>query len=552
MKDRDKTTEQLISELRDRRKEIAALERTTAELRQREQSLADQLRIQELLTELCAEVVNLPVDEVDRKIEYSLKRLVKLLGHDRTSLRRYVEEESELVATHWWAEDGIDFPPRALPNNKVPYLIETLMSGKVFVFSTIKDLPKEARVDRKWFETLGQKSALAIPLRAGGLVIGGMTFGSFTTETKWPHPLVRRLELFGEIVANAIARRGAEEGFRRSSWRGRSPREEQHEKRVDPSHEVRMRDRRKEIVGSSSGIKKVLDLAAQVARTDSTVLIIGETGTGKELLAHAIHNMSSRKNRSMVTVNCSALPSNLIESELFGRERGAFTGACSKEIGRFELAHGSTLFLDEIGDLALEAQPRLLRVIQDGSFERVGSPRTVHVDARIIAATNKDLAEAATAGTFRKDLYYRLNVFPIVVPPLRRRSEDIPKLVWSFVKEFEQKMSRRVEQIPWAVMREFQAYHWPGNVRELRNTIERAMLISTGPTLTMTVPGDSESRSTSIETMALEEMEKNHILRVLATTGGRVKGSDGAAQILRINPSTLFSRMRKLGIRSVH
>jgi transcriptional regulator with GAF, ATPase, and Fis domain len=313
-----------------------------------------------------------------------------------------------------------------------------------------------------------------------------------------------------------------------------------------------MRNRRKEIVGSSSGIKKVLDLAAQVARTDSTVLIIGETGTGKELLAHAIHNMSPRKNRSMVTVNCSALPSNLIESELFGRERGAFTGACSKEIGRFELAHGSTLFLDEIGDLALEAQPRVLRVIQDGSFERVGSPRTVHVDARIVAATNKDLAEAATAGTFRKDLYYRLNVFPIVLPPLRRRSEDIPELVWSFVKEFEQKMSRRVEQIPWAVMREFQAYHWPGNVRELRNTIERAMLISTGPTLTMTVPGDSESRSTSIETMALEEMEKNHIRQVLATTGGRVKGSGGAAQILRINPSTLFSRMRKLGIRPVH
>ncbi len=550
MKDQDKTVGRLINELQEQRNEIAALERTAADLRQTQKSLAELLRVQELLTELCLEFVNSPPDKVDGRIEYCLKRLVEVLGHDRTSLRRYVQKGSQLVATHWWAAEGTQFPPKALLNNKVPYLIETLMSGKVFVFSTLKDLPNKAHVDRKWFETIGQKSALAIPLCTAGSVIGGMTFGSFAAERNWPHPLVRRLEIFGEIVAKAIARRENDREMVKELWKGHAPRKTLQDDIIHPSQEIRLRSRTKKIVGRSRAIEKVLEVAKQVARTDTTVLITGETGTGKELLAHAIHNWSSRKNRRMVAVNCSALPSTLIESELFGRERGAFTGACSKEIGRFELADGSTLFLDEIGDLPLEAQPRLLRVIQHGKFERIGSPRTVQVDARIIAATNKDLASAAATGTFRKDLYYRLNVFPIVLPALRCRSEDIPELVWSFVKELEQEMGKRIERIPSTAMKELQDYSWPGNIRELRNTIERAMVMSTGPTLNVTVPRDPESQCTDFEALALEEMEKKHILRVLATTGGRVKGSGGAAQILQMNPSTLFSRMRKLGIKA--
>jgi transcriptional regulator with GAF, ATPase, and Fis domain len=547
--DRDKTVGQLMSELQERREEIAALERTAAELKHTQQNLRELLRIQELLTELCMEFVNFPLDKVDGRIEYSLKRLVEVLGHDRTSLRRYVQEESQLVATHWWAAEGTQFPPRALPNDKVPYLIETLMSGKVFVFSTLKDLPSKARVDRKWFETIGQKSALAIPLCTAGSVIGGMTFGSFAAERNWSHPLIRRLEIFGEIVSKAIPRREIERGLGKVPCTDHAPRRRFHDETLHLSHEICLGNHTKEIVGGSPAIKRVLEVAEQVAGTDAIVLITGETGTGKELLAQAIHNMSSRRHRPMVAVNCSALPSTLIESELFGRERGAFTGACSKEIGRFELADGSTLFLDEIGDLPLEAQPRLLRVIQHGRFERIGSPRTVQVEARIIAATNKDLANAAAAGTFRKDLYYRLNVFPIVLPPLRCRSEDIPELVWSFVKELERKMGKRIERIPSTTMKELQDYPWPGNVRELRNAIERALVMSTGPTLNVAVPRDSESQCKDFEAMALEEMEKNHILRVLATTGGRVKGSGGAAQILQMNPSTLFSRMRKLGIK---
>ena len=552
MKDEEKSVGQLINELRGQREEIVALKRTTAQLKHTQHGLREQLKIQELISELCMGFVNSSVSDVDGKIEYSLKRLVELLGHERTSLRRYVQAESQLLATHWWAADGIKFPPKTLQYEKVPYLIRTLMSGKVFVFSTLQDLPNEARVDRQWFENLGQKSALAIPLRAGGSVIGGITFGSFAAQKSWPHSLIRRLELLGEIVAHAIARRETEKELAKNSWGGQGPRGRIHGNGNHHPHEIRLRNNAKQIVGGSLAIKQVLDLAKQVAETDATVLITGETGTGKELLARAIHGMSLRRKQPMVTVNCSALPSTLIESELFGREKGAFTGACAKEIGRFELAHGATLFLDEIGDLALEAQPRLLRAIQDGEFERIGSPRTVHVDVRIIAATNKDLGEAATEGTFRKDLYYRLNVFPLVLPALRCRCDDIPELVWSFVKEFEEKLGKRVEHIPASVMKALQDYHWPGNIRELRNTIERAMLINTGPTLLVPAPGDSRPLADDFGALALEEMEKNHILRVLATTGGRVKGSGGAAEILQINPSTLFSRMRKLGIKPLH
>ncbi|MFH1117709.1 MAG: sigma 54-interacting transcriptional regulator [Pseudomonadota bacterium] len=552
MKDQDKTVGQLMRDLQDQRDEIAALERSAAELKQSRKSLTELLEIHELLTELCMQFVDFSddKDKVDGRIEYSLKRLGEVLGHDRTSLRRYVQEGSQLVATHWWTADGVKFPPKALRNSKVPYLIHTLMCGKVFVFSTLKDLPTNAHADREWFETIGQKSALAVPLRCAGSVIGGMTFSCFAAERNWSHPLIRRLELFGKIVANAIAQRDAIAELSTGHWKRQGHQTDPHDETTLCSKKTCRRKRSNEIVGTGRAISRVLAAAEQVAGTAATVLIAGETGTGKGLLAEAIHALSSRKSRPMVTVNCSAIPSTLIESELFGRERGAFTGACSKEIGRFELADGSTLFLDEIGDLPLDQQPRLLRVIQDGRFERIGSPRTVEVDARIIAATNKDLAQACTAGRFRKDLYYRLNVFPIVLPPLRSRCEDIPDLVWTFVKEFEIRMGKHIDQIPPSSMKRLQDYHWPGNIRELRNTIERAMILSVGATLNVAPPRGSESESLQEDAgeLAMEEIEKKHILKVLAATGGRVKGNGGAAEILQMNPSTLFSRMRKLGI----
>ena len=310
--------------------------------------------------------------------------------------------------------------------------------------------------------------------------------------------------------------------------------------------EVRLLVEHTEIVGQSKGIRKILAQAEQVAQTDSTVLLLGETGTGKELLARAIHSMSHRKDKPLVTVNCASLPPTLIESELFGRERGAYTGALTKMAGRFEVANGATLFLDEIGELSLDLQSKLLRVIEEGKFERLGSTKTLHVDVRLIAATNRDLAQEVKEGRFRKDLYYRLNVFPIAIPPLRERSEDIPLLVWAFVSEFQKRMGKEIESIPRKSIEALQAYSWPGNVRELRNVIERAMIVSNGKTLVIQVPKPASLAGE--DSSNLEEMERRHILSVLEKTGWRVAGKAGAAEILGLNRSTLLSKMKKLSI----
>ena len=276
------------------------------------------------------------------------------------------------------------------------------------------------------------------------------------------------------------------------------------------------------------------------------MLILGETGTGKELLTRAIHDLSPRKGRPLVKVNCAALPSTLVESELFGREKGAYTGALSRQTGRFEVADGSTIFLDEICELPLELQVKLLRVLQDGQFERLGSSKTIEVDVRVIAATNRDIEKAVREGNFREDLFYRLNVFPITVPPLRERREDIPLLIWVFVEEFDKTMGKTIENIPQKSMDLLQRYSWPGNIRELRNVIERAMIVSKGATLQIDIPTIGESQTFSRGT--LEEVEKKHITEVLESTGWKVSGEKGAAKILDLNPKTLESRMKKLGI----
>jgi PAS domain S-box-containing protein len=311
--------------------------------------------------------------------------------------------------------------------------------------------------------------------------------------------------------------------------------------------EVKLLAEHTEIVGQSLAMKKILVQAEQVARTDSTVIILGETGTGKELLARAIHGMSSRKDRPLVTVNCASLPPTLIESELFGRERGAYTGALTKMVGRFEIADGSTLFLDEIGELPLELQSKLLRVLEEGNFERLGSPKTVHVDVRIIAATNRDIAQDVKEGKFRKDLFYRLNVFPIEIPPLRERPEDIPLMVWVFVREFQKKMGKRIDSIPRKSMEALQSYTWPGNVRELRNVIERAMIVSNGKSLSVPIPSVAVADVPSDRN--LEDIERKHIVSVLEKTAWRLTGKGAAAEVLGLKRTTLQSKMKKLGIK---
>ena len=304
---------------------------------------------------------------------------------------------------------------------------------------------------------------------------------------------------------------------------------------------------RGDVTGQSAAISKVLRLVEQVAPTDSSVLILGETGTGKELIAQAIHRLSPRRRHVMVKVSCAALPSGLVESELFGREKGAFTGALTRQVGRFELADGSTIFLDEVGELPLDVQVKLLRVLQEGEFERLGSPRTIKISVRVIAATNRDLADEVRKGHFREDLYYRLNVFPIRVPPLRERAEDIPLLVWTFLEDFCSRMGKKITQVPRATMEALQRHPWPGNVRELRNVIEHGAIITAGDTLKVAMRDDAAPGAALPQTMA--EAEREHILRVLETTGWRIKGPKGAAAVLGLNPATLYSRMKKLGIR---
>jgi formate hydrogenlyase transcriptional activator len=299
------------------------------------------------------------------------------------------------------------------------------------------------------------------------------------------------------------------------------------------------------IVGNSAAVRHVLDQIRQVAGTDSTVLLLGETGTGKELFATQIHEQSARRGHTMVRVNCAAIPATLIESELFGREKGAFTGALARQIGRFELADHSTIFLDEIGDLPVEVQVKLLRVLEERQIERLGSTKGIRVDTRIIAATHRNIEQRIAEGEFREDLYYRLNVFPIHIPPLRDRVEDIPMLVWRFIGEFSKSFGKPIEAVSRENMAALQAYPWPGNIRELRNVVERAMIVATGMRLHIPLPTSSTAKKHYV---ALNDVEREHIRHVLESTGWRIRGSGGAAVRLGLKPTTLETRMAKLGL----
>jgi len=319
--------------------------------------------------------------------------------------------------------------------------------------------------------------------------------------------------------------------------------------------EIRTEYNFEEIIGESPALKHILQQLETVAPTDSTILIRGETGTGKELIARAIHHLSGRRERTLVKVNCAAIPTGLLESELFGHEKGAFTGAIAQRVGRFELAHRGTLFLDEVGDIPLELQPKLLRVLQEQEFERLGSTRTTRVDVRLVAATNADLTQKVADNQFRADLYYRLNVFPLTIPPLRERREDIPLLVRYFAQKYARRMKRPIETIPVKAMTALTEYHWPGNVREMENFIERAVILSRGSELQIPVAelkprngigAPQLTAANGFET--LEHAEREHIVRTLGETKWVIGGPTGAASRLGMKRTTLQSRMRKLGI----
>ena len=358
------------------------------------------------------------------------------------------------------------------------------------------------------------------------------------------------------IVRDITERKEGEQSLQKALAEVQRLKDQLHHENIYLQEEIRVASEFGEIIGRSEPLVRVLRQAEQVAPLDTTVLILGETGTGKELLAHAIHRLSRRHQRSLVKVNCAALPAPLIESELFGYEKGAFTGADSRRIGRFEVAHEGTIFLDEVGELPLDLQSKLLRALEEGEFERVGGTRTVKVDVRLIAATNRNLEQAVHQGTFRSDLYYRLNIFPITLPPLRERKDDVSILVRHFVKQLSQKFGKEIEGIPQDAMTKLRNYPWPGNVRELRNVIERAVIITQGPMLHLIDNLDvraadldsDEPENGNRFNETLEQHEYNLILRTLTKVHWKLEGPGGAAELLNIHPSTLRSRMRKLGI----
>ena len=459
-------------------------------------------------------------------------------------------ERTKVVTLAVWVSDGhvpnFDFGIEGTPCKQV-------LTGAIQHFAD--DIQKSFPAN-ELLKQLDARSYLAIPLTDdSGEVVGHLA----VIDDKPLDADERELSIFHIFAARATAelvRRQAERELDDSRQREHKLRSER--KRIEAEvaylrEELRSRSDFSEIVGESDGIWKVLRNIDMVAPTDSTVLILGETGTGKELVARAIHKNSKRSNGSFVRVNCAALPESLLESELFGHEHGAFTGATQQRAGRFELADGGTIFLDEIGEMPLPAQSRLLRVLQEQELERVGSSQTIRIDTRVLAATNRNLLDMVDEGDFREDLYYRLNVFPIQVPPLRERTEDIPILVRFFLTKHAERLGKWIEKIPKPVLQNLQAYTWTGNVRELENVIERAMILTSGDKLQLpsgVLPIRKSRPARNSVLRPLSEVAEEHIRSVLEHTNGVIAGPQGAARILDMNPNTLRSRMEKLGIKA--
>jgi formate hydrogenlyase transcriptional activator len=508
-------------------------------------SEVESIRFESLVIDLAGGFINLDPARVDLAIEDCLRRIVEALGLDRSTL--FQRSGDDLVVTHSWARPGLDPLPKVMGQSQLPWAFARVMAGGDVIFSRVDDLPEEAEVDKALMRRLGPRSNASFPLRTGDHVLGVLAFGTMLTERVWSPAVLDRLRSVAQMVASVLARRHTDQRLHAALDQVRDLRERLERENTYLREQARSTTGAHRLVGQGTSMQRLLSLIERVAPTDAPVLLMGETGVGKELVAEEIHARSARADRTLVKVNCAALAPTLIEAELFGREKGAYTGALSRQMGRFELAHGSTLFLDEVCELPLDLQAKLLRVLQDGIFERLGSPRSMRADARIIAATNRDVEQAVADGEFRADLYFRLAVFPVVVPPLRERPEDLPLLARAIVDEVARKVGKRIDAIENDSFAELRRYQWPGNIRELRNVIERAIILSEGGTLRIERP-QSRTKAVAVSLM-MEDVERSHILRILEQTGWRVRGSEGAASLLGLPPSTLEARMSKLGIR---
>jgi transcriptional regulator with GAF, ATPase, and Fis domain len=510
------------------------------------------LAIERMLANLSAGLIGLSPEEIDRAVPRGLAELADVLDVDRTTLME-LAPDGQLTPIYSWARPGV--PPEDLPvtRDRLPWYYDRLLQGQPVVLQRLPDdLPVEAAAEREYVRQRGIKSHLGMLLAVGGRPLCLLGVAAFRAPRPWPPDLIPRLRLAGEIFANALHRKRSDLTLQAQLAEITALKTQLEAENVYLREEASQARGFDEIVGDSPLVRQALQRTALVAPTNTAVLIRGETGTGKELIARAIHRLSPRRDAPLVVVNCAALPASLIEAELFGHDKGAFTGATAARAGRFEVAHGGTLFLDEIGELGVELQAKLLRVLETGEFQRVGSSQTRTADVRLIAATNRNLEHAMAIGRFREDLYYRLNVFPILLPPLRDRPEDIPKLVWALVTRRQGAFGKAVTRIPRVVMAVLQAYAWPGNVRELENVVERALILTAGSTLRL----DASFRPAEAKTVTLPSggsprlaaVERAHILQVLAECRWRINGAGNAAERLGLHPNTLRFRMKKLGI----
>lgn len=492
----------------------------------------------EIAGELAKNFARLPSPQFGDYWETALMHMVMALGFDRGTLWKF--DQRGVLSSSCWARDNIPHTLGLYLNERLPYVYSLLDDPNDIKVIDVLGLPATATVDNRFIHLNGMRYMVCVPLVANQKIIGRLTMGSFDPGKKIDQRLFKPVKLFSALFATALHKEKLE--IMLSSLNGGDA------DLAPAAAPPLVRPFRR-----SGRINAVLERARQVADTDTTVLIQGETGTGKELLARFIHNAGKRAANAMHAVNCATFSQELMESQLFGHEKGAFTGAVSRRLGLFEVASESTLFFDEIAEMPAGAQAKMLRVLQEKQFERLGSCRPIRTNARIIAATNKDLLEEVRRGAFREDLYYRINVFTIRLPPLRERREEIEPLVYGFIREFNAAMGKQVDHVSPGDMAALTRHHWPGNIRELRNVVEGAMILSRGARLALDLsilksPPLLKTPPQKPQLASLEEMERQHIIAALNKTQWRVSGKGGAAELLQINAKTLDSRMRKLGI----
>jgi transcriptional regulator with GAF, ATPase, and Fis domain len=524
--------------------------RDILDIQQTKATLAERLRFQDFVADVSTRLITAPDDAAGQALTEGLRDTCLYFNADRATLNWYNDAGTAADLLYFWNEFG-RAPYSRLSLENFPWSAPRILVGELVSYGIDEELPEIANRDKATLIGLGIKSVALVPLVVAGKVHGTCTFSNIANSKTWTDSEMSDLKVLAELFGNVVIRLRSHEALKKAMRGLERATERLEAENVYLRDEIRSTHGFNELIGESRELIRCLKQVEQVARTGTTVLIQGETGTGKELIARAIHEYSPRRDRPLVKINCAALPANLIESELFGHEKGAFTGAVQRKKGRFDLADGGTIFLDEIGDFPLDLQGKLLRVLQEAEFQRLGGSETVRVDVRVIAATNRNLIDAVDNGEFRADLYYRINTFPICLPALRERGGDIRLLAEHFVRFHSQQLGKQVTAISSGMLEELENYSWPGNVRQLEGVIQRALISATGNTLELAdrlqaVHASSANESPAV--MNLHSVEKAHIETVLNQCRWMIAGERGAAAVLGLPPSTLRSKMKKLGI----